>query len=294
MERFLLSVCIITYNHGKYIREAIEGVLMQKVNFNFEIIIADDYSLDDTRQIIIEYKEKFPKLFKIILQERNVGAAQNWYDLLSMAKAKYISYFEGDDYWVDPLKLQKQINILESNEKYSACVHQTQLLIKGKLGNLFNENVPQIIKMNDLYEGRLFHTASCIFKKSVLDYFPKNSIMMASGDRFLNFCIAIKGPIYFMEETMCIYRKHDKGISSNMTPKKLLLDLNTIQYLKTIYTNFAVLRYKSYVYATAGLIKNINFFTKFYLLSISFILSFSIFPKNIKIMLNYFSKKHEH
>lgn len=290
MERLLLSVCIITYNHGKYLREAIDSVLIQKVNFNFEIIVADDYSLDDTRQILFEYKERFPNLFKLILQEKNVGAAQNWYDLLFMAKAKYISYFEGDDYWIDPLKLQKQINILESGNKYSACVHQTQLLINGKLGNLFNENVPQIITIKDLYEGRLFHTASCIFKKSILDYFPKKSIMMASGDRFLNFCIAIEGSIFFIEDTMCIYRKHDKGLSSNMTPKKLLLDLNTIQYLKKIYPNFAVHRYKSYVYATAGLIKNINIFYKSYLLSISFILSFSIFPKNIKIIQKYFSK----
>lgn len=293
MDRLLLSVCIITYNHGKYIREAIDGVLMQHVNFKFEIIIADDYSLDNTRQILSEYKERFPNLFKIILQEKNVGAAKNWYDLLFMAKGKYISYFEGDDYWIDPLKLQKQINILESNDKYSACAHQTQLLVNGKLGKLFNLNVPRIIKMKNLYEGRLFHTASCIFKKSVLGTFPKKSIMMASGDRFLNFLIAIEGPIYFIEDTMCIYRKHDKGLSSNMSSEKLLLDLNTIRYLKKAYPNFAVVRYISYVYATAGLVKKINILKKVYLLAISFLLSFSYFPNNIKKMIIYIKTRYE-
>jgi len=289
----LLSICVITYNHGQYIKKAIENILIQKVDFKFEIIIADDYSIDNTRDIIMKFYDQNIHLIKLIFQEKNVGPSKNFNDLLSSASGKYIAYLEGDDYWTDPNKLQKQINILEGKNQYSACAHQTQLLIKEKLGKLFKLSVPQIIKIENLIEGRLFHTASCVFRRSALNIFlemPKN---VYSGDRLLNFCIAIDGPIFFIDEIMCVYRKHNNGLSSNLIPKKLLLDLNPIKQLKKLDPTFPVLRYKSYVYATAGLIKNINFFTKFYLLSISFILSFSIFPKNIKIMLNYFSKKHE-
>jgi len=289
----LLSICVITYNHGQYIKKAIENILIQKVDFKFEIIIADDYSTDNTRDLIIEFYNQNKGLIKLLFQDKNVGPSKNFNDLLNSASGKYIAYLEGDDYWTDPNKLQKQINILESNNEFSACAHQTQLLINEKLGKFFKLNVPQIINIENLVEGRLFHTASCVFRKSALEIFftmPKN---IYSGDRLLNFCIAIEGPIFFMEEVMCIYRKHNNGLSSNLIPQKLLLDLNPIKQLKKVYPSFPVLRYKSYVYATAGLIKNINFFTKLYLLLISFILSFSIFPENIKIISNYFSKKNE-
>ena len=114
----LLSVCLITYNHENYIRQAIEGVLMQKVNFNWELIIAEDCSTDKTRDIILEYKKKHPDFIKLILQEKNVGPAKNWIELITKPNSKYIAYFEGDDYWTDPLKLQKQVGFLEANPDY--------------------------------------------------------------------------------------------------------------------------------------------------------------------------------
>ena len=114
----LLSVCLSTYNHVKYIREAIDGVLMQKVNFSWELIIADDFSTDGTREIVLSYKEKYPEFIKLVLQEKNVGALRNWFDLLNVPASKYIAYFEGDDYWTDSYKLQRQVDFLEKNEDY--------------------------------------------------------------------------------------------------------------------------------------------------------------------------------
>lgn len=289
----LLSICLITYNHGKYIKKAIENILIQKVDFKYEIIIADDYSLDNTREIIMNFYDQNKGIIKLLFQEQNVGPSKNFNDLLKRASGKYIAYLEGDDYWTDPNKLQKQINILQSNLKFSACVHQTQLLINEKLDKLFKLNVPELIKVENLIEGRLFHTASCVFRKSSLENFFKMPKNIYSGDRLLNFCIAIDGPIFFIDEVMCIYRKHNNGLSSNLTPQKLLLDLNPIKQLKHIYPKFPVIRYKSYVFATAGLIKNINKFRKIYLLSISFLLSFSIFPKNLKMLIQYIRKQNE-
>ena len=139
MEQYpLLSVCLITYNHFKYIKQAIDGVLMQKVDFSWELIIADDFSTDGTREILLEYKKKYPQFITLILQEKNVGAAQNWLDLITSPKSKYIAYLEGDDYWTDENKLQKQIDFLEENEGYSGCFHYTQILNEDAiLGRLF-------------------------------------------------------------------------------------------------------------------------------------------------------------
>ena len=106
MSKPLVSVCIITYNQESYIRQAIESVLMQKVNFPWEIIIADDCSKDKTREIILEYKDRFPDLIKPLFQKRNVGGGKNFTDLINAATGKYVAYLEGDDYWTDDGKLQ--------------------------------------------------------------------------------------------------------------------------------------------------------------------------------------------
>ena len=116
-----LSVCLITYNHEKYLKQAIEGVLMQHVNFEIELIIADDFSTDATRSIIEEYRVKHPKIIKPILQAKNIGAANNWMDLMEAPVGKYVAYQDGDDYWTDPLKLQKQVDFLESHPDAVMC-----------------------------------------------------------------------------------------------------------------------------------------------------------------------------
>lgn len=161
MEQPLLSVCIITYNHEKYIRDAIEGVLMQKVNFDFEIIIADDYSIDNTRKIILEYKEKYPGLFKLVFQIKNVGPAKNWLDLLSMSKSKYIAYFEGDDFWIDEMKLQNQIDFLENNIDYGLTYTNSAILKNDKiLDKTFGSD---LLKTN-LFEANCIPTLTVMFR----------------------------------------------------------------------------------------------------------------------------------
>src|SRR6187402_2860382 len=119
----LVSVCLITYNHKEYIVQAIESVLMQKTSFGWELIVADDYSTDGTRDILLEYQKQYPELITLILQEHNVGPAKNWMTLMEKPRTKYIAYFEGDDYWTDPLKLQKQVNVLEKNDELAIAAH---------------------------------------------------------------------------------------------------------------------------------------------------------------------------
>lgn len=120
----LLSVVTITYNHEPFIRKCIEGVLMQKVNFPMEFIIADDCSTDGTRAICEEYAVQYPELIRFVNSENNVGAVENENRALLAARGKYIATCEGDDYWTDPLKLQKQVDFLEAHLDYSVCFHR--------------------------------------------------------------------------------------------------------------------------------------------------------------------------
>ena len=124
MQEPLVSIVTITYNHEPYIRKCIEGVLMQQINFPIEFIIAEDCSTDGTLAICKEYAEKYPELIRLITSENNVGAIANERRAMKAAKGKYIAFCEGDDYWTDSLKLQKQVDFLEKNLEYSVCFHR--------------------------------------------------------------------------------------------------------------------------------------------------------------------------
>jgi glycosyltransferase involved in cell wall biosynthesis len=116
----LVSVGMLVYNQEKYIGKAIESVLMQEVNFDYEIVIADDYSTDRTREIIIDYAKKYPQIIKLILQEKNVGMVINSKHLKLACCGKYRANLEGDDYWISTKRLQKQVDFLENNPEYVA------------------------------------------------------------------------------------------------------------------------------------------------------------------------------
>jgi glycosyltransferase involved in cell wall biosynthesis len=115
MSEPLVSVKMITYNHAPYIAQAIEGVLQQKTNFLFELVIGEDCSTDGTREIVFEYQKKYPDIIRVITSDRNIGGRKNSYRATKACRRKYIAFCEGDDYWHQPLKLQKQVDYLESH-----------------------------------------------------------------------------------------------------------------------------------------------------------------------------------
>jgi glycosyltransferase involved in cell wall biosynthesis len=123
----LVSICCLTYNHAPFIRKCLEGFLMQQTNFPIEILIHDDCSTDSTTEIIREYEAKYPDLIFPLYEEENQysrgGAGKMDLYNYRRARGKYIAYCEGDDYWTDPLKLQKQVDFMEANPEYSVCFH---------------------------------------------------------------------------------------------------------------------------------------------------------------------------
>lgn len=133
-ENIKVSIVVLCYNQERCIEQCIESILCQKVNFKYEILIGDDSSTDNTKDILLRYYEQYKDKIKLYIREKNIGASANAFDLICSASGEYIAYLEGDDFWCDPNKLQKQCDFLDANSSYVACFHETKLINeKGKL-----------------------------------------------------------------------------------------------------------------------------------------------------------------
>lgn len=282
----LVSILVLTYNHEKYIQQAIEGCLMQQTSFPFELIIHDDASTDNTAQIIQRYADQYPEVIVPIIQKENQyskGVRITATILIPRARGKYIAFCEGDDYWTDSMKLRKQIDFLENHPEYSGSAHQSLVLTNG-VERLFNRNVKSDIYINDLLGSRLFHTASFVFRTDPYRKYPPMPGKALSGDRLLFLLVAANGPIYYFNDIMCIYRKHDGGISSTVTYNMMKRDFNTVDYLQKNVKNFPKYRYLSFIHNTCMQYPQeklpLKIIMKHYFLSVLY--SFSYFPDNLR------------
>lgn len=239
-DEILVSVCCITYNHDKYIAQAIEGFLMQKTTFKYEIIIGEDCSTDKTRLILNEYQSKNPNKIRVITRDGNVGALRNFSNVLENAKGKYIAFCDGDDYWIDPLKLQKQVDFLENNPDYVICCHYSKVI--NDLGDVTYSSdnlIPLIYSYEDLVVGRREETrvATVLMRnnKQILQIDQKEWFYRTYGtDKFLKlYATAVTGmKIYVIPEIMSCYRIHIGGIWSLIDPKirksRMISDFNIL------------------------------------------------------------------
>ena len=228
----LVSVCVITYNHGKYIRQCLDGILMQKVNFPYEILIHDDASPDDTADIIREYWEKYPTVIKPILREENqyskgVDVSQFNFD---RAKAKYIAQCEGDDYWTDDGKLQMQVDFLEAHEEYVECGHNVRCINEyGKLPKYYipyTYTYKKEYSIEDIKKGKKWHipTASAVYRNIFChinnDTLNKYYSLTATGDFKIQILLSNYGKCYKYLSPMSTYRYIvNSGTSYNATNK---------------------------------------------------------------------------
>jgi glycosyltransferase involved in cell wall biosynthesis len=224
-----VSVVMITYNHEKYIQEAIEGVLMQNCDFDIEFIIANDKSTDHSDQVILNHLSKVDTSKHIKVEYTNhavnKGMMSNFIWALKQAQGKYIALCEGDDYWTDPFKLQKQVNFLNKNEDFNGISSNSIVLLeKNKEERLFkNTEKDRVLNIEDFLSNRFFHTASFMFK-NVLE-FSEEFKNVLSGDRLLFLVVASKGKIFYKNETTCVYRKNDGGISKRVVSSQMIKDL---------------------------------------------------------------------
>ena len=232
-----VSVCMITYNHEPFIRQAIESILMQKCNFQFELIIGEDFSKDRTLTICKEYELQH-KLITILPTDCNLGMIRNFVRTLKACKGKYIAICEGDDYWDDSLKLQKQVDILEANSDLGLVYSDIRIVDeygKDSLGPEYME-----IVRNNYFEGNVFwdlfqmntvNTCTVLFRSSLVNFnnLGENSTM----DHRIWLEIAKSSSFKFISDKLSVYRCHSAGMHNNIT---ILSEAKKRMYLDVVYS----------------------------------------------------------
>jgi glycosyltransferase involved in cell wall biosynthesis len=225
VEKPLVSVCVQTYQHVNYIKECLDSILMQKTDFDFEIIVGDDESTDGTREICIGYAKRFPDKVRLFLHKRenvihvnnNPTGRFNMLYNLNKARGKYIALCEGDDYWTDPLKLQEQIRLLNGNKEITGSYTDTYIKTGAHQElKYWREPLQSSMILNDVIDKKSpFHTSSFLFRKVNIKEFPKWVYFMASGDMFLFAYTALNGNFIKADTTPTVYRKHADGVTNS-------------------------------------------------------------------------------
>lgn len=238
----LLNVLFITYNHVLYVAEALDSVLSQKTNFDFKVVIGDDCSTDGTREVVLQYAEKYPD--KIILSNpiKNIGPSRNYIQLFEKcSNSKYMAYLEGDDYWTDTNKLQKQVDFMEVNPDYTICFHNVDLLSLDELGNKHFSTYNKVFKndysFDDLTLSNPIATGSCVFRNNV---FNSNVFKNTEPyDDFFHLLYLEKGRARFINEKMAVYRLHSGGTwSSKSISEKYISHINIRKMILTYFYAF--------------------------------------------------------
>lgn len=212
----MVVVEMITYNHGSYIAQAIESVLIQKTSFKFKLLICEDFSTDGTREICIDYKNRFPHLIDLHLNVQNIGVTLNSRKLhreSSKCNSKYIALCDGDDFWTDPLKLQKQVDYLESHTEIAGCFHD--VITVDKQTNLLESNYyisPKEIfnQLDCLTYGGAYATCSLVCRAMVFNNMPE-WFLKSPSDYTIDLLITEFGDIAYLPQNMGAYRIHTGG-----------------------------------------------------------------------------------
>ena len=220
MKKPLVSVCMITYGHVNYIKKAIESVLEQITDFQIELVVANDCSPDDTDTVVNRIITQHPKgsLISYICHEKNIGMMPNFKFALQQCQGKYIALLDGDDYWTDPLKLQKQVDFLEANSDYVSCFHPCHTLREDLEGILVKQPISRIkykYTIKNLLTNWNIPTASIVFRNEKKLKFPNWFLKIASGDIALMMLLYESGKFKLLEEYMSVYRINAGGASNS-------------------------------------------------------------------------------
>lgn len=214
----LVSVCITTYNQEEFVADAIEGALMQETDFPYEIIIAEDSSTDRTPEIVLDYQEQYPEVIRGRIAEENLYSKCRRYPIWGLhgaSRGKYIAQCEGDDYWTDATKLQRQIDVLEANPDFAGAFHKTKDVDyeSGEVIEVRAENTPDTISAEDtIARGTHFHTSSFVYRKSAVEW-PEWSPEFVSGDMILFSIVAGSGDLVKVDRVMSVRRNHNGSLT---------------------------------------------------------------------------------
>lgn len=232
-----VSVCIFTYNHEKYIRKCIESVLMQKTNFRFEIVLGEDYSTDRTKEICLDYANIFPEKIRVLDRGKNIGMCENIFGSMKMCNGDYIAILDGDDYWIDPLKLQKQYDFLEKEKEKNLVFHQSLKIneITNDL-ELFVKEIKESYKFEEILDKWLMATGSMFFRSTAMIY-PDFLGHSHNFDLTIQMLVNREGnDIGYINEIMSVYRINQGSNTNNPAYDYM----NTWKRLRILYTDFDI------------------------------------------------------
>ncbi|MBU2260231.1 glycosyltransferase, partial [Patescibacteria group bacterium] len=205
----LVSICCITYNHEKYIEEAIESFLMQKVNFPIEIIIHDDASTDGTQEIIKKYTNRDKRIVPVLRQENIKSTGVIMMPIvLKYARGKYVAICEGDDFWTDPYKLQKQFDLMEDNPEYSACCHAVQKSYykNKKASGVYRQAKKDKVFLPEEWFKLTSMQTSLFFRREYINKLPDWVVNAPIGGVVLRLFLSQQGKFAYINQIMSSYR----------------------------------------------------------------------------------------
>jgi glycosyltransferase involved in cell wall biosynthesis len=250
MPKPLVSISCITYNHAKYIRDALKGFLIQKTTFPIEILIHDDASTDGTTEIIKEYEKKYPDIIKPMYETENQwnkGKKGSAVFNFPRAEGKYIALCEGDDYWTDPYKLQKQVDFLEANEESGMVYTKVRYFYHSKNKYARKSWGGPATTFDQLIIGNQIPTPTAVFRKDLIHRFMENihpelhAWEMRDYPMWVYF--ALKSKIHFMNEETAVYRVLDESISHSQDLKKRESFIRSCYAMKQFMLEYANVKY---------------------------------------------------
>ena len=218
----LVTIHCTVYNHEPFIRKCLDGFVMQQTNFPFEAIVHDDASTDGSAAIIREYADKYPHIIKPILQTENQWSKKDGSIgriMSAHTRGKYLAVCEGDDFWTDPLKLQRQVDFLENHPEYSlTCTNACVLGLEGDLNRKrYDKDCEIPISDVILKRGAWIYTASMLYRWELMQDFPDYAIQCHVGDYPWAIHLALRGKVYFFADKMVTYRFMTPGSWSSTT-----------------------------------------------------------------------------
>ncbi len=208
-----LSVCIIVYNCEGFIAQTLDGVLAQRTNFDFEVVVGEDCSTDSSRLIIADYQKRYPNLIRPIFRDKNLGMVRNFAETVRACQGRYIAMLDGDDFWNSPLKLRKQADFLDSHPECSGCYHNVHVLDEatGRTRPYYSRPRKPFLYLKDLVKGNSICAGSMVFRAGLFDDFPDWYYTLPMQDWPLYVLNAQFGPAGYIDEVLSTYRVHDRG-----------------------------------------------------------------------------------
>jgi len=225
-----LSISLITYNHEAFIGQALDSILSQEVDFDYEIVIGEDFSTDNTQIIVQEYQKKNPQIIKLVARNGNVGSTINFSDTLLHCKGEYIANMDGDDLML-PGKLQKQVEFLDNNKDFVMVAH-TQRAFESSTNKTIRVVRPK--KLKDHYtiediitKGSIFGNSSKMFRAVALPKVPVSPKINLIADLYLTLHVTAESKIGFIDEVLGEYRVHSGGMMRNLRGQEVFEDIQT-------------------------------------------------------------------